>query len=104
MATLPDPTPGLSAEDRAALERMAAVRSEADGRASLGQVYVRMFNNPGVARAVGALGERLRFHGVLPARVRELAILRFAARRRLVGAIVTSFQIPIEDGLPDAPF
>ncbi len=143
-----------------------------------------MFNNPGVARTVGALGERLRFHGVLPARTRELAILRFAARRRLgyewvhhqrparlagldertvdalladdaglsgidadvveavdavvdgravpdgaqarlvasygeagavelvalcglyglIGAIVTSFQIPIEEGLPQAPF
>jgi 4-carboxymuconolactone decarboxylase len=82
MARLPDPTPRLSEEDRAALDRMAAVRSGAEGSSSLGAVYVCMFNNPAVARAVGALGEQLRFHGVLPARTRELAILRFAARRR----------------------
>jgi alkylhydroperoxidase family enzyme len=37
-----------------------------------------MFNNPGVVRAVGALGEHVRFHGVLPDRLRELAILRFS--------------------------
>lgn len=42
-----------------------------------------MFNNPGVARAVSQLGEHLRFHGTLPDRARELAILRFAARRRI---------------------
>ncbi len=184
MATLPDPTSRLSSDDRAALEQIAAARADAEGSSSLADVYVRMFNNPGVARAVGALGEQLRFHGVLPARTRELAILRFAARRRLgyewahhqrparlagldertvdcllahdpgfsgidadvveavdavvdgralrddaqarlvasygeagavelvalcglyglIGAIVTSFEIPIEDGLPQGPF
>jgi alkylhydroperoxidase family enzyme len=40
-----------------------------------------MFNNPAVARAVGALGERLRFGGVLPDDARELIILRYAARQ-----------------------
>ncbi|MEZ5141137.1 MAG: carboxymuconolactone decarboxylase family protein [Acidimicrobiales bacterium] len=83
MAELPDPTSDLSSEDRSAYEHMAAARSHSDGRHHLGEVYVRMFNNPGVARAVGALGEHLRFHGVLPDDVRELAILRFSSRRRL---------------------
>jgi 4-carboxymuconolactone decarboxylase len=82
MAQLPDPTPELAGEDRGAFEHMAAARSNADGRHALGEVYVRMFNNPGVARAVGALGEHLRFHGSLPDDVRELVILRFASRRR----------------------
>lgn len=82
MAELPDPSAQLSDEDRATFERMAAARSHADGRRALGEVYVRMFNNPGVARAVGALGEQLRFQGVLPDDVRELVILRFASRRR----------------------
>jgi 4-carboxymuconolactone decarboxylase len=82
MAGLPDPRPHLSAADRAALEHVAAVRSEAEGRAAPGDVYVRLFNHPDVARAVGALGEQLRFHGVLTGRERELVILRFAARRR----------------------
>jgi alkylhydroperoxidase family enzyme len=40
-----------------------------------------MFNNPGVATKVGALGEQLRFHGVLPDEVRELVILRYSARQ-----------------------
>ncbi len=83
MARLGDPTPALTGDDKAALEHMAAARSESEGRPSLGQVYVRMFNNPPVARAVGALGEQLRFHGVLPAREREVVILRYAAQRRL---------------------
>ena len=83
MAGLPDPTAGLSPDDRAALERIAAVRSRASGRRAPADVYVRMFNNPGVARAVARLGEHLRFHGVLPDATRELAVLRLAARRRV---------------------
>jgi 4-carboxymuconolactone decarboxylase len=93
MAGLPDPTSRLSQEDTAALDHMASVRSGADGRSSLGDVYVRMFNNPAVARAVGALGEQLRFHGVLPDRTRELVILRFAARRR-IGYVWAHHQRP----------
>jgi len=80
MSALPDPTPNLSGDDRAAFDHMASARAHAEGRASLGQVYVRMFNNPGVAAKVGALGEHLRFHATLPDDVRELAILRFAIR------------------------
>jgi 4-carboxymuconolactone decarboxylase len=83
MATLPDPTDSLNSNDRSVFEHMASARSHADGRAALGEVYVRMFNNPGVAAAVGAFGEHLRFHGVLPDEVRELVILRYAARERL---------------------
>lgn len=81
MAELPDPTDSLTGADRDAYDHMAAARSHADGRASLGQVYVRMFNNPGVAKQVGALGEHLRFAGTLPDEVRELVILRYAARK-----------------------
>ncbi len=83
MAKLPDPRPGADPEGLADLERMANVRSRSEGRAELGTVYVEMFNNPGVARCVGALGEHLRFAGVLPDHVRETVILRYSARRRL---------------------
>ena len=79
MAKLPDP--GSSPEAHAEMERMAAVRSHAEGHAELGQVYVTMFNNPEVAKLVGALGEHLRFDGVLPDDAREAVILRTAARR-----------------------
>jgi 4-carboxymuconolactone decarboxylase len=81
MASLPDPTDTLKGPDRDLFDRMASVRSHADGRAQLGEVYVRMFNNPEVATKVGALGEHLRFHGALPDAVRELAILRYSTRQ-----------------------
>jgi 4-carboxymuconolactone decarboxylase len=80
MAALPDPRQDLNAATLEELHRMAAVRSHSDGRVELASVYVAMFNNPGVARRVGALGEYLRFDGSLPDRVRETAILRYAAR------------------------
>ena len=82
MASLPDPVPKLDANDRAIFDHMANARSHAEGRAHLVEVYVRMFNNPGVTKAVGDLGEHLRFHGVLPDDVRELVILRFASKNR----------------------
>jgi 4-carboxymuconolactone decarboxylase len=83
VAQLPDPTDTLTSNERAAYDAMAATRAHADGRAALGEVYVRMFNNPGVAMVVGKLGEHLRFHGVLPDDVRELVIIRYSARQRL---------------------
>jgi alkylhydroperoxidase family enzyme len=80
MAPLPDPRLQADPDTLAEMERMAGVRSHAEGRAELGSVYVAMFNNPTIARAVGALGEQLRFGGTLPDRLREIAILRYAAR------------------------
>lgn len=82
MAALPDPTATLKGADRETFKHMASARAHAEGRTQLGDVYVHMFNNPGVAIKVGALGEHLRFHGILPDAVRELVILRFAARQR----------------------
>ena len=82
MAEIPDPTNALTGKDRELFDHMASARAYAEGRSHLGDVYVRMFNNPGVTAKVGALGEHLRFHGVLPDAVRELVILRFAARQR----------------------
>lgn len=82
MARLPDPTETLTGADREIFDHMASARAYAEGRAHLGDVYVNMFNNPGVAAKVGALGEHLRFHGVLPDEVRELVILRYATREQ----------------------
>jgi 4-carboxymuconolactone decarboxylase len=119
MAALPDPTATLKGADRETFNHMASTRAHAEGRPQLGDVYVRMFNNPGVAVKVGALGEHLRFHGVLPDAVRELVILRFSARQgygyewshhqhpaKLAGIsqevidALTAGQVP--DSLPDA--
>ena len=83
MAALPDPTDTLKGADRETFDHMASARAHADGRSQLGEVYVRMFNNPGVAAKVGMLGEHLRFHGTLPDEVRELVILRYSVRQRL---------------------
>ena len=82
MAALPDPTATLKGADRELYDHMASARAHAEGRARLGDVYERMFNNAGVTAKVGALGEHLRFHGALPDAVRELVILRFAARQQ----------------------
>lgn len=79
MAELPDPTASLTGDDRAAFDHVAAAR----GESAPAQVYLRMFNNPAVARAVSDLGEHLRFHGTLPDAVREVVILHLAERMRL---------------------
>lgn len=119
MARLPDPSETLTGDDLETFEHMAKARAHAEGRAHLGDVYVRMFNNPGVAAKVGALGEHLRFHATLPDQVRELVILRYAVRQgsgyewahhqrpaKLAGISqdvidqLTAGQIP--DALPDA--
>ena len=114
MATLPDPTESLTGADLEAFRHMAGARAHAEGRAALGEVYVRMFNAPAVARRVAALGELLRFEGVLPGDVRELVILRYAAHQRF-GYEWAHHQRPAElegldpetvagvagDGLPD---
>ena len=81
MARLPDPTDALTGADRALFDHMASARAHADGRAQLGDVYVNMFNNPGLAAKVGALGEHLRFQGTLPDAIREMAILRYSVRQ-----------------------
>ena len=74
---LPDPPPTDVAVEMA---HMATARAHAEGTATLGTVYQTMFHAPGVARRVGALGDEIRFHGVLPDDVRELVILRYASR------------------------
>ena len=70
MATLPDPTESLTGADLEAFRHMAGVRAHAEGRAALGEVYVRMFNAPAVARRVGALGE---LEGLDPSNVAAVA-------------------------------
>ena len=84
MAQIPDPTDSLKGEARELFDRMAAVRAYAEGRSQLGDVYVAMFNNPGVATKVGALGEHLRFHATLPDEVRETVIMRFSFKQGFV--------------------
>lgn len=76
MATLPDPSDGLTGEDRVVFDRIAAAR----GEQTPPQVYLRMFNNPAVAGTVSDLGVRLRFAGSLAGDVRELVILHVARR------------------------
>lgn len=83
MAKLPDPQDTLDSQDLETFQKMAQARANADGKPSLADVYVRMFNNPDIATKVGALGEQLRFHGLLPDHIREAIILRFASLNKL---------------------
>lgn len=82
MATLPNPYKDLTAAEQSVWDHMAEARSHAEGRPELGKVYQAMFNNPGLAEKVGALGEQIRFAGVLSDRAREAAILRYSYRRK----------------------
>ena len=79
MSSLPDPSTTLTGTELATYQQMTQVRGE--GR--LPAVYVRMFNNPVLAAKVGALGETLRFNGLLPGDIRELVILYLAERMRI---------------------
>lgn len=79
MAQLPEPE--LNDEARASYERIGSVRAQVSGRTEAGGVYAAMFHHPELAVRVGSVGETLRFGGVLPDGVRELAILRCAAAR-----------------------
>jgi len=113
MASLPDPTHDLNVDDRALFDRMVTVRTHAEGTSAPLDVYVRLFNNPQIAALVGAFGEHLRFGGGLPDDVRELIILRFAARQgfgyewshhvrpaRLAGLTDVVIESMAADGVP----
>lgn len=100
MAPLPDPTDHLDAHDRAAADHMARVRAGAEGTPELAGVYRLMFNNPGVAEKVGALGEHLRFGGTLPGDVRELVILRYASDQGFGYEWAHHHHVAIAVGIP----
>lgn len=51
--------------------------TDADGR--LQGPFGALVHHPAVGQAISGLGEQIRFHGVLPARWRELAVLEIAA-------------------------
>ena len=72
MARLPDPRPTLDAPGKAIYKRLAG------SRGALGGMYLALMHHPVLAEHVGALGTYLRFHGLLPGDVRELAILATA--------------------------
>lgn len=74
---LPDPLPEST---RALADHLTAARSSSEGSAQLAGVYATLLHNPDLAARIAALGEQVRFGGVLPDDVRELVILRYAAR------------------------
>jgi 4-carboxymuconolactone decarboxylase len=74
MARLPDPTAALTPEAQELYDRLAARRGRIDG------MYRSLLNYPELTRQVSELGTYLRFGGVLPAALRELAILWVARR------------------------
>lgn len=101
MAALPPLTEAQLAPSGAEIEHMTAVRSHAEGTGQLGNVYLTLLHNPALAVQVGKLGETIRFHGVLPDDVRELVILRFAARRGYRYEIAHHYRAATLAGLSD---
>ncbi len=77
LPALPDPLPASTGSLAA---HLTVARSHADGSAHLPAVYAALLHHPALARSVAALGEQIRFQGVLPDDVRELVVLRYSAR------------------------
>ncbi len=70
MTRIPEPSrEQLSSDGQAAFDRIAATRGGIRGPFGV------LLHHPALATRVAALGEQLRFHAVLPAPDRELAIL-----------------------------
>ena len=80
MAVLPELPNPLPDATQAIADHLVAVRSHAEGSAELAGVYAALLHNPALADRVAALGEQIRFTGALPDDVREVVILRYAAR------------------------
>jgi 4-carboxymuconolactone decarboxylase len=95
MAQLPDPLDRLDAEGRRVYERIAARRGPIRGP------YAPLMHHPALAEPVAALGEFLRFDGVLPADVRELAILVTARAVRQPFEWVMHAPLARRAGLPE---
>lgn len=98
MATLPMPRPGdMSADARELYDRLAAKRGSIDG------MYRTLLNHPVLAGHVSDLGTYLRFgSSVLPADVRELAILWSARHCQAAYEWVKHVPVARQAGLPEA--
>lgn len=94
MAQLPDPRPTLDAQGRAVYDELAGPRG------GLGGMYLALLNHPVLAQQIGQLGSYLRFRGLLPGDVRELAIL--ATARGLGNVYEWQQHVPValRAGLP----
>lgn len=93
MAQLPDPTVAPTPEMQELLDRMTARRGRIDG------MYRSLLNHPELARHVSDLGGFLRFHGVLPDDLRELAILWVARQLQVEYEWVKHVEVAREAGL-----
>jgi len=98
MATLPMPSPGdMPADARDLYDRLAAKRGNIDG------MYRVLLNHPVLAGHVSDLGTYLRFgSSVLPADVRELAILWSARHVQAAYEWVKHVPMARQAGLPEA--
>jgi 4-carboxymuconolactone decarboxylase len=96
MAQLPDPTPNLDDEGRAIYQRLAGPRGGLHG------MYLALMNNPVLAEHIGNLGTYLRFHGLLSADVRELAILATARGLGVAYEWEQHAPIALAAGVPQA--
>lgn len=96
MARLPDPTESLPPEAQELYDRLAARRGRIDG------MYRSLLNYPELTRQVSDLGTYLRFGGVLPAALRELAILWVARRLGAAYEWVKHLEPARLAGVPEA--
>src|ERR671919_2039175 len=95
MARFPRLTPG----DMTAEQREVAAEITAGPRGEVRGPFIALIHNPELARRLQGLGGHLRWHGKLPPRLKELAILVTARRWTCQHEWVMHSKLALEGGL-----
>src|SRR5437773_3127747 len=95
MASLPDPLGTLTPEAKRVYEKITAKRGAVRGP------FASRMHHPALAERAGDLGEFLRFGGILPGDIRELAILITARSVNQAYEWVAHARIARKEGLAD---
>lgn len=91
--------PKLTLEQMNAAQRAVAAEITAGPRGEVRGPFIALLHNPELARHVQRLGEHLRWHGKLPPRLKELAVLVTARRWTCQHEWVMHSKLALEGGL-----
>lgn len=91
--------PKLTLEQMNAAQRAVAGEITAGPRGEVRGPFIALLHNPELARHVQRLGEHLRWHGKLPSRLKELAVLVTARRWTCQHEWVMHSKLALEAGL-----
>jgi 4-carboxymuconolactone decarboxylase len=91
--------PKLTAEQMTAAQREVAAEITAGPRGEVRGPFIALIHHPELARRVQRLGEQLRWKGVLPSKLKELAVLVTARRWTCQHEWVMHSKYALQDGL-----